>query len=289
MIDDYVEINRYTLLPIKKQLIKHIDKLEYTHKNVVVYCEIVHYDESRKYAKAINRLPHYINKTIDFLHSKSSIHQNKLNILIALNNVKKEFPKTDKLEKEHVNNGVTTFYPNGNRSIYIYRIQDVYKVLIHEMIHYFDYDFNRAGPLLVKFKPFNIIETTSSGQINYNESYVETLAVYLYAMFTDQSIQYYKNRGIRVAKALINHVKAYPTVYQNTNAYSYYIVRAALMIHIDKVLKIKNKQDLVNVIEISMKSLVNEIKKEAYEPLKTMQVVTKSTRNTNRNTTASTT
>lgn len=282
MIDQYVVKNGYTLLPIEKHLIKHIDKLEYTHKNVAIHCEIVHYDESRKYAKTINRLPHYINKTIDFLHSKSSLNQNKLNILIALNNVKKEFPKSDKLDKEHANNGLTSFYHGGNRSIYIYRIQDVYKVLIHEMIHYFDYDFHSDGPLQVNFKPFNIIETTNSGQINYNESYVETLAVYLYAMFTDQSIEYYRNRGIRVAKALINHVKKYPTVYQNTNAYSYYIVRAALMIHIQKVLKIKTKQDLVNVIELSMKSLVNEIKKDAYEPLKTMQVVVKSI---NRNTT----
>ena len=286
MIDEYVEQNRFTLLPIQKQMIKHVDKLEYTYKNVAVSCEIVHYDESRTYAKKVNKLSHFINKTIDFLHSKSAIHQTKLNILIALNNVKKEFPKSDKLEKQHVNNGLTTLYHNGNQSIYIYRIQDVYKVLIHEMIHYFDYDFRREGPLLVKFKPFNIIETTNSGQINYNESYVETLAVYLYAMFTGQSIQYYRNRGIRVAKALINHVKKYPTVYQNTNAYSYYIVRAALMIHIDKVLKIKTQQDLVNVIEISMKSLVAEIKKDAYEPLKTMQVVVNST---NRNTIDATT
>jgi hypothetical protein len=264
----------YNPLSINKDSIKSIEKIIYTHKNINVYCYVCFYNEQNK-NKIINLLKHYINSTIDYIKPKlGSFKDNNLVILISLDSKKKEFLKTNIIQPTNVNNGLTSFLHDGTRHIFIYRMQDVYKVLIHEMIHYFDADFR--GIKLKGISDKLALTFIENNGINYNEAFVEAMAIYLYCLFSKKEMNSIVERGMRVAKAILTQPDyvSKGRMYQNTNGYSYYICRAALLLNLPLLLavyKSRNPTDFVNLINKSMIMFNNEIDK--YKPLKSMQVI----------------
>lgn len=264
----------YNPIGINKDNIKSLEKIIYTHKNINVYCYVCFYDEQNK-SKIINRLKHYINSTIDYIKPNlANDYFKDLVILISLDPKKKEFLKTNIIEPANVNNGLTSFFHDGLRHIFIYRMQDVYKVLIHEMIHYFDADFR--GVKLQGITDKLALTFIEKNGLNYNEAFVEAMAIYLYCLFSKNKIEYYIERGMRVAKAILSQPDyvSKGRMYQNTNGYSYYICRAALLLNVPMLLavyKSRNPVDFVNLINKSMILFNNEIDK--YKPLKSMQVI----------------
>lgn len=277
LLDFYSRPGKYIPLPIIKSKIKSFKELVYSYKNINVYCYICHYECDKleietESSKFYNQLKHYINSTIDFIKPKPS----NLVILLSLNNEKKKFPKTNVITPENVNNGLTTLFRDNTRHIFIYRKQDVFKVLIHEMIHYFDADFNDKTITGISDKlALSFIEENG---LNYNEAFVEAMAIYLFCLFSKKDINYYVNRGIRVAKAILGQPDYVKTkkMYQNTNGYSYYICRAALLLNIPlllSVFKTKDIQQFAHLVNKSMLQFDIEIKKKTYIPLKSMQVI----------------
>lgn len=121
---------------------------------------------------------------------------------------KKFFPKKKSiLTERNVNSGCT--FPS--QSILIWRIEDVYKVLTHELIHYFslDYHCNYCAIDEAIAKMFNV-----KGANSCNESYTEALATILYSTV----LAYYHKRNYY--KIIANEIKF--TLFQSSKIMAYF-------------------------------------------------------------------
>lgn len=276
----YTKKEKYVYLPIIQDKIEHIEFIYYEYKKIDVKITVVSYDKDKKINQSfIDSLKYYTNGTIDYyirdIYKETENHT--LNILIALNHERKLFPSSNIINTSHANNGLTTFFEYGKwKYIYIYRIEDLYKVLIHEIIHYFNKDIKNDQNCLDIVQPkIPSLKSTwidSRGTINFNEAYVEAMAIYLYCMISNKNIKKYITRGMRVAKALIKHANKYPNgIIQYTNVLSYYIYRAALLLHLDELIALKNCKDSIILLEKSIITFNSEINN--YKPLSNMMVI----------------
>ena len=128
-----------------------------------------------KLNKLINKII-YIIKTLDDLTTKQPT---KLDLFIYLSSQKKILPKNknDILTNNNMNSGYTTYLTSDNREIVVYREEELVKVLIHELIHYYDFDIKTTidfmeNKLFIK----NCLKL-------YGESYTDTWARILNIMF----------------------------------------------------------------------------------------------------------
>jgi hypothetical protein len=129
----------------------------------------------------------HIIKAMDVMHKKSKHSSiNNLDLTIILSTQKKMFDNSDnQLSAENINSGST--YPG--RTVTVWRLEELYKVLIHELIHFHCFDFGHNHP------QYNLLEKKMKNVINFegtdsiNEAYTETLAVIINSMF----YAYYNN------------------------------------------------------------------------------------------------
>jgi hypothetical protein len=201
-----------------------------------------------------------IKTVIDFFKTNGRT----ISIHISPSNEKKLFPTSNIITETNVNNAVTVTYSvsggMNEKFIFIYRYEDMYKVLVHELIHFLDYDLCHTipnnHPIL---KPYNIHDT--SGKVNLGEAYTETLACYIYIVYVlgknsntekENLMARYKIRFLRIAKALTDHCSKYDNVIQTSHMFSYYICRALLFLDIEKFVeffKAKNTKGLLLLIK----------------------------------------
>ncbi len=212
--------------------------------------------------KLINCL---INRIISFKRYSGNDIENK--IYIWLTDIKKQFPKKRNiiLGIKNVNSASCEVYPpdvkiNGN--IYIWRKEEVAKVLIHELLHSLRYDYysqNNELDSMIK-KKFNI-----NNHININESYTETLATILNCIYftleNNRSFEYFIalllneiEHSNRQVKKILYHYSYHDIgelfrknsnkiFKQNTSVFSYYILKNMLLNNVLEFVKfiIQNK------------------------------------------------
>ena len=130
---------------------------------------------SSKQVKMIN------NYTLLMFHLSKST-KNNVNLKLFLTNQKKSLPTKYKfLGPKEINTGSTLMGNHGH--IKIWRKEELYKLILHEMIHYLDLDMNINNKLFtiysLLYKVFNI---SKNQIIIINESYTETWACIINAM-----------------------------------------------------------------------------------------------------------
>jgi hypothetical protein len=128
----------------------------------------------------------------------------------------------------------------------------------------------------------------STNLIDMNEAYTETLAVYLYIVFTNKEsgklgdeLERYRVRFIRIMNGLaMNARNNGGNNVQKSHVYSYYVCRAVLFDHLDEflnIVRIKNEtENTKQVLDMMMKIMQDKkIKNKyaGYEPLQTMKSV----------------
>lgn len=270
--------SKYVHIPLVKKNIKSTINVIYSYKNNNINLTLYQTNNKIIPTKSIQKkISTTINVTIDFLQIKDE----DVFIFIALNNEKKQFPIDNVIDHSNVNNGVTYFYRNfgiQEKFIFLYRYEDMYKVLIHELIHYFRKDLHHVIKDDNKLMSlFNI--KGESGEIVLTEAYTETLACFIYVTqivnknkafngFTSV-LDYYKNRLLRIAKAQLEHCKKFKMVEQKTHMFSYYICRGLFFADIDRFLDLFFKGDrigLENLIIHNLRYLEN------IKPLKIMHM-----------------
>ena len=107
-------------------------------------------------------------------------------VTIALypSSIKKQmdFNNAETLSANHVNSGVTT-KSGSNRCIIVYRYEEIYKVILHELLHYYDFDYyeydnhdNMSNYIKSTFK-------IESDKLGLNESYNDALTLSIYIGF----------------------------------------------------------------------------------------------------------
>lgn len=142
-------------------------------------------------------------------------------------NKKKTIPIDGVFKTSNINSGYTTMYENTS-SIVVFRKNEMYKVLIHELIHGF-----RIGNLnFVDDKIDNLYPNVYRNEINEAvvESYACILNVVLYSLINKmnilENIKKEQNYSIKQAYNVYNIIKNNK---QETNVVSYYILKSFLI------------------------------------------------------------
>jgi hypothetical protein len=187
--------------------------------------------------------------SINELLKKLSNSKSKMNLIIFYGNQKKYFPmsKDDILGKRHVNSGFSI----SGTVIVMWRKEDFYKVLIHEMIHYYEIDAHGSSSI------YNKIDTIFNDNIKVKnndakaESYVEILAMIIHTVIMARLYETtfdeifkceFSFALFQVAKILnfwnINDFSELFKKYikQHSSICSYYIIKVLYLTNIEKLL-----------------------------------------------------
>lgn len=186
-----------------------------------------------------------IIELFQFLSSKRALP----NIYLLLSPFTKLLPETGSpLLPENVNSGYTDRDAN---IIFIWRSEEMIKVLIHELVHYFGFD----GFLMHDFnKYFDKFQISDRKQIKIYESYTESLTTHLNILIAISDLPVSIDKQCNMYSYLLNIETQYATyqtakilkhfgftnfkqfitdskklVLQKTAVFSYYIVRCIVM------------------------------------------------------------
>ena len=132
-----------------------------------------------------------------------------LNIYIYLSKCKKEIGENMQLGFNEINSGVSY----GGRWLQIFRKEELYKVLIHELIHNMTMDIDRSISFSKELSNFHM--HPDSQPLIVNEGYVEALSVYFYAI--------YISNGSGVHEIILDEEKF--TIYQINKIFKHYKIK----------------------------------------------------------------
>ena len=200
-----------------------------------------------------------------------------VNIYIYMTDMLKNFPenKVDILDVDHVNSAVTA---NCNKHLLIYRKEEWFKVFIHEIFHLFALDFS-GYPNLTEFNDkiktvFNI-ESDFNLFESYTEFWAETINLLIISFITSSNKQnfseiwniftillYYEQTFsmMQCIKALNYMNLQYTDLFtnkgtllykENTNVFSYHVIKTILLFNIDTFLVWCNTNNL-NIMQFKI-------------------------------------
>lgn len=145
----------------------------------------------------INKIALIIN-FMNNLAQKYNNPINPVNLTVIYSDIKKHiYPKTEILTKQNINSASAI----PEKSIIIWRKEEFYKVLIHELCHHYRFDFS------VHDKNYNLLEHTLiipkiDGYDAINESYTESLTVIILII-----LRYITNK--QIDKSDLNNFNSY--------------------------------------------------------------------------------
>ena len=218
-------------------------------------------------------------------------YNSSVNLVIFYGKQKKYVPKNKYYCSDNINSGMT----ESGRVVMIWRQEEFYKVLIHELVHYFNIDFYISDSIYQKIYQIFEKHFKIDGIDRINESYTEAFAILVHSILyaTENSIDIdtvIQNELLfahfQIAK-ILNHfdIESYNDLknnklYQNTSVCSYYIIKCLLMINYDLLLDyldkngfmVKNSEseyiDLYskileknNIVDEAIVKMINTIKK----------------------------
>lgn len=214
-----------------------IDEIHIPNIQLIINISILMYELSKLYNGKVNKLP--ILNLFCGLQKK---------IINNMNN---------KLFPENVNSGSTLYAEFIN----IWRFEEIYKVLIHEIIHFYGFDF------YIYDSGSNIIEKYVQnkfcvhGDDRTNESYTETLAIIIHSIIISKLtninlIQIINNEikfsifqvnkillffNIDNIKLILDQNKCHKNIIQYTSVVSYYFIKLFNLLNIYDFLEFINK------------------------------------------------
>lgn len=242
-----------------KLWIKNNDLMNEEYENNYYKIELYWKKSDNLYSKEI--MKNIIN-ICDFMKMYSGYNNNKILCLIFLSPYKKKIPKIKKkLSYDEINSGCSVY---GNY-ICIWRYEELYKVLFHELIHCFGLDINADRNVLKSYvkNKFKIIGNESLG-----EAYTDALAVILYTLYFSRNDNYINNLNNQIkfiklqAEKIISYIPQERPYKTDTSIYSYYILKYALLTNLKDLFKLiklnKTGKDLTNdYLKIITKSYEN--------------------------------
>jgi hypothetical protein len=209
------------------------------------------------------------DKLINIIYSSVKLFQKlygnkKVIISIALTE-QKRILTTPIIGSINVNGGQTDL-----RSIDIFRKEELIKVLMHELCHFYELDCeNINNNQEIVMKNFNI--KTNKIYLSIQEAFTEYLAmlhhIAIISYYTKKSIRliyhYEKIFSLFQICKILNHYnfKKFEDLYKNkmiqeTNVFSYYIIKFFILYKMDNKCSLKNLNEILNDKEIIR--LINE-------------------------------
>lgn len=202
-------------------------------------------------------------------------------ILALLNKPRSTFSRSDKhLSSEHVNSGFTIKYPDRSPLIFVYRQNEMCKVILHELLHAYQihpchYPKIYDKELIKKYK----INLRNVETLNIFESYVEFIAilinsiVYDHKFKTKNALEKETVQQIETAKQL----KMYKPYSESTNVFAYVFLKTNLINHMDRILnETKTLHYCIEDIRIIMpekRMVLKKTKKKTFSSRITLNVM----------------
>ena len=202
-----------------------------------------------------------------------------LNITIVPLDISKFLPyKYEIIDIEHINSASTTIYYNnpGAGDIYIWRKDELSKVLVHELLHSFNYDQN-----LLNITNTGIFKNIDS--LNLNETFTELSAVLICIGITSfkksKNLEQFKTIFIKKLKdenkLSQNNVKKLMKYNnldlvsdftsfkykQNASIFSYIILKAAIIFYLLNENKVLYLKEFPKPFDNSLELYVSELEK----------------------------
>ena len=219
------------------------------------------HNKNKKLYQKVIRIIKRILFIILFFKQNTCYNGEILNLDLYFINIKKKIPKkkSDKLDVENINSGFTTFSASGIKHIIIFRTEEMEKILIHELIHFFYLDFFKLECDLS-----DTLNISPDIELIPNESYTELitilinskiLSIELDTKITNLAYDILFNELIfgyfQCAKILyqynfntidsffkpyndIDNLDNNHTFYQNSCIISYFFIKIALLTNIDE-------------------------------------------------------
>jgi len=252
----FIEENKFMADELRKFILS--TKLNYEkYENENIKIQLLYQNDDKPNISLIISIHELIKKLCKYNENKKE----KMLLLIFYISQKKYFPTNSgtTIGPIHVNSGSTL----KNNYIMIWRKEDFYKVLIHEMIHFYNFDFDCLSEMNSKLKNiFNKYFKIENDNDALSESYVEVLALtihsvimaklfnkhfdevfsyeYRFALFQTAKILYFWN--LLEYDDIFTH-----TIKQNTSVFSYYIIKLMFLMNYDKLLTYwKNNGFVIN-------------------------------------------
>jgi hypothetical protein len=264
--------NRFVSLDIL-QFIETIDLVQDIYTSDI-YELVIFYPKNQniKDIMDLNKIIHILTFMYELnKENTEKEHNSKIKVGILLCNQKKYLPNMKNLilSSDNVNSGSTFTGSNIN----IWRCEEIYKVLIHELIHFYRLDFDSHNNMLDTYfnKLYNIV-----GKNYINEAITETLAniinLCLVSYYNKTNINNLLNTEILFSLfqsyklfdyvGYNNHIDWSIQFKQNTSVFSYYIIKCALLYNIVDFIKLF--EDNIYFISQTNKS-ADTIEKELIE------------------------
>jgi len=187
----------------------------------------------------------FIINFVEELAKKFNIKYNPITLLLFMSFEKKLKSKLDFLGANNINSG-STYY---NMQVFIWRKEEIYKVLIHELIHYFGFD-KKLFEQVLKTNYTN--KYCIEGEDRENEAFTESLTIiihtFIISKLLNMSFFYLINYEINfsifqckkimaffnitdISTILNNNACATPIV-QTTSVFSYFFLKTALLLNL---------------------------------------------------------
>ena len=172
-------------------------------------------------------------------------------------NSKRYFPKCNELfDKKHINGGYT-YYTRETHDTYIYRLEDLQKVAIHELLHNskLDKTHTDATELLEPFK----ISPHSPYPLFVNEASIEAWAMFyhLKCVAQEYKLQFKElfKEELAFSLAMSHKLQGYHKGLwkEKTNTYAYIRLKTCIMFYWSKFVKCDNLVDFLKKYNTSPK------------------------------------
>ena len=271
--------------PIKDRKILHenlynnnfvsIDIQQITESNDLIYKEII-YDNDKIYLyeikeKQINiNLVMFIIKFMKKLADSYNIKYNPLELVLLMTPQKKQKTNLKFLGPENINSGSTYI----NRKIFIWRYEEVYKVLIHELIHFYKFDFD----IYSNINDDEYIHNCVIGEDRKNEAYTEAFALIINTFIISKKtnkkfidlINYELNFSLYQCKKImkffninnileiISNKKCNKDIKQKTAVFSYFFIKTSFIFNLNKIMNYINNNNHDNYIDFVNESITNK-------------------------------
>lgn len=216
------------------------------YKNNYINVRIYWNPDNNLYSENVMK---YIIDICNFMRLYAN-YKNKITCYIFLSPYKKILPDNynltyNDLTCNEINSGASV----RGEYVCIWRYEELYKVLFHELIHCYGLDVKANYNKLKKFSKlhFNI-----HGNESLQEAYTESLAIILHTLYFSDKSDFIKNlnREIKFIKFQAEKINSICNLcikeyrYSNTSIFSYYILKYAFLSDINKFLNFVNENNM---------------------------------------------
>lgn len=218
-----------------------------------------------------------ILKIFSFFRTLTNDNDKFIKLVVFYGRQKKYLPiNSNIICPDNVNSGATM----KGVIITIWRREEFYKVLIHELIHYFDMDFYITDSIYKKLDKYTQEKVTINGVDRVNESYTEILAVTIHSVIYSEimNISFNKILSTEILYSCLQFAKIFNffgyndcnienkriNVYQTTSVWSYYIIKCMFLLNYDKILKFWEDNGFSILNDLNSESNYEKMYKSVY-------------------------